>query len=138
MARPPRLAMAFRDAPDATSLAPQRDPVPTLPGPSATTTVSAPATPRAARSAEYRLTASRSPPNDCPAVIVTSSRPASRSSCTCSENGRGRAAPSVITYAMRSAPAALAPAAAAPTIEWSGTHTAGSPPRVSVARKRSR
>ena len=77
---------------------PSRVPVPTTPGPMATTTTSASSAWRARASADGTLTASRSPPKAWPAVTVPSSRPAlAQLGDEVAESASGSAAPSVIT-----------------------------------------
>ena len=72
-------------------------PVPRLPGPWATIATSAPTACRAVSSPEWTVTASRSPPNDWPVVIVAASQPASRKPAIVRENQAGSAPPSVMT-----------------------------------------
>jgi hypothetical protein len=81
-------------SPAATPENPHEVPVPRLPGPCATTATSAPTTCRAASSPVCTVTASRSPPNDWPVVIVAASQPASRSPAAVLENHAGSAPPS--------------------------------------------
>jgi hypothetical protein len=97
MAWPPRATAASRTGPTSSAVVPSRVAVPTTPGPMATTAASAPARWRATARAESTVTASRSPPKACPAVIVTSIKLRSRSVATKSERARGRLAPSVMT-----------------------------------------
>ena len=71
--RPPRAAAASTIGATSSAVVPRVEPVPTTPGPMATTTTSAPATRTARSSADGTATASRSPPKAWPAVTVTSS-----------------------------------------------------------------
>ena len=81
-----------------TELVPRPEPVPTTPGPMPTIVTSARATCRASASAPGTDTASRSPPNACPAVMVVCDEAAARAcAATRSDSTIGRAAPSVIT-----------------------------------------
>jgi hypothetical protein len=64
-------------------------PVPTLPGPWVTTTMSAASTRRAATRALWSVTASCSPPKAWPTVIVEVSQPASMRPATDRENAMG-------------------------------------------------
>jgi hypothetical protein len=88
---------AFSDIADSRSLEPHGVPVPVLPGPSPTTTTSAPTTWWAARRPVNTLTASRSPPKAWPTVITASRRFDARSEADSLDIAAGRAAPSVIT-----------------------------------------
>ena len=126
--RPPSTAAAFTASPAATPEKPHRVPVPRLPGPCATTATSAPATCRAASSPLCTVTASRSPPNDCPVVTVAASQPASRSPATVRENHAGSAPPSCMTYTARhDGRAAKRPASTAGSAECRSATTTGIP-----------
>src|SRR5208282_6122613 len=95
---------ALTASPAATPENPQRVPVPRLPGPCATTAMSAPSTCLAASSPVCTVTVSRSPPNDCPVVTVASSQPAYLSVAHVRENQAGSAPPSCMTYTTRIRP----------------------------------
>ena len=134
-----RRARRSRRAPCPTSMPvkPRAVPVPTIPGPIATIATSAPATCRAIISAENTLTASWSPPNVWPQVIVVSTRPRSRRVATRSLSASGSAAPSVMTYAMRaSGRTDRMPTATAGSWLCSGVATTGSPVGVGVGADR--
>src|SRR5690606_10170462 len=79
------------------AVCPQREPVPTIPGPIITTAPAAPSTERAATRPLAGWTASRSPPKACPQVTTPASRPCSRKRAAERLRKAGRAAPSVIT-----------------------------------------
>jgi hypothetical protein len=96
-ARPPKAATALTASPAATPEKPQRVPVPRLPGPWATTAMSAASTCRAASNPVCTVTVSRSPPNACPVVTVAASQPASLSDAQVRENQAGSAPPSCMT-----------------------------------------
>ena len=76
--RPPSAAAASRIGATSSAVVPSGEEVPTTPGPIATMATSACATCRARASADGTDTASRSPPNACPAVMVTSINPTAR------------------------------------------------------------